>query len=73
MKQNYATVTPCNTVAVGAAGVWKIDGSDKKTRSSATADGPARRVVSVKILSAAETNCTTNPSNGVSGLQLTDL
>ena len=40
MKQNYATVTPCITVAVGAAGVWKIDGPDKKTRSSATADGP---------------------------------
>ena len=52
MKQNYATVTPCNTVAVGAAGVWKIDGSDKITKSCYRRR-TARRVVSVKISSTA--------------------
>ena len=42
-----------------------------ETKNSATADGP-RDALSVKILSTAEASCTTNHSNGVRGLQLTD-
>jgi len=47
-----------------------------KTRSFTTAEGP-RDAMPVKILSNVETSCTTksttNRSNGVRGLQLTDV